>query len=109
VDRDGALILSAPPDAEDATLRDVVSRKRQWVYRQLARLDLLYRPARPKEFVDGEGLSDLGRSYRLRLVPESDCPVKLQSGRFLMPEGAADQGRQHTIQWYSGARPGVAI
>jgi predicted metal-dependent hydrolase len=102
VDRDGGLILSAPADVEDVALREFARRKRTWVYKQLARRDLLSRPVRPKEFVDGEGFSYLGRSYRLRLVKESGCPVKLHSGRFLMPQSAALQGgRQHMIQWYT--------
>ena len=106
VDRGGELILSAPPEVKDVTLRDFVQRKRMWVYKQLARRDALTREVPSKTFVEGEGFSYLGRSYRLRLVAESDAAVKLQSGRFVMPKVLARDGRTHLIRWYCGrAKP----
>ncbi|PTB17014.1 M48 family peptidase [Trinickia symbiotica] len=100
LDRDGDLILSAPPGVDEAALRDFVLRKRMWVYKQLARREALSREVRRKEFTDGEGFLYLGRSYRLRLVPELDVAVKLQSGRFLMSSRLVAEGRQHLIRWY---------
>ena len=100
VDRGGELILSAPPEVPDATLRDFVQRKRMWVYKQLARRVALGHEAPRKEFVDGEGFTYLGRSYRLRLVAESDAAVKLVGGRFVMPRELARDGREHLIRWY---------
>lgn len=100
VDRGGELILSAPPDVPDARLRDFVQRKRMWVYRQLARQESHGRKTPRKVFTDGEGFSYLGRSYRLRLVPESDAAVKLLGGRFVMPKALARDGREHLVRWY---------
>ena len=89
VDRGGELILSAPPEVPEARLRDFVQRKRMWVYKQLARKEALPPEAPRKVFTDGEGFAYLGRSYRLRLVPESDAAVKLVGGRFVMPKALA--------------------
>ncbi len=100
VDRGGELILSAPPDVPDATMRDFVQRKRMWIYKQLARKEALTHDTRPKEFTEGEGFAYLGRSYRLRLVQDSDAAIKLQSGRFVMPRELARTGREHLIRWY---------
>ncbi|CAD5366514.1 Putative predicted metal-dependent hydrolase [Rubrivivax sp. A210] len=106
VDRGGELILSAPPEVPDARLREFVQRKRMWVYQQLARKDALGREAPRKAFVDGEGFVYLGRSYRLRLVPEADAAVKLLGGRLVMPQALARDGREHLIRWYTErARP----
>jgi predicted metal-dependent hydrolase len=106
VDRGGALILSAPPDVADVTLRDFVQRKRMWVYKQLARKEALTRETRRKVFVDGENFTYLGRTYRLRLVDECDVAVKLQGGRFVMQKALASTGREHLIRWYcERARP----
>ena len=85
VDRGGELILSAPPEVPDAKLRDFVQRKRMWVYKQLARKDALGHATPRKVFTDGEGFAYLGRSYRLRLVAESDAAVKLQAGASSCP------------------------
>lgn len=100
VERDGDLVLSAPPDIPEARLREFAHRKRMWVYKQLARRDALNHVVPGKVFVDGEGFSYLGRNYRLRLVPEADAAVKLQGGRFVMPKALARDGREHLIRWY---------
>ncbi|MBK6471218.1 MAG: M48 family metallopeptidase [Betaproteobacteria bacterium] len=109
VDRGGELILSAPPEVPDARLRDFVQRKRMWVYKQLARKEVLGRETPRKVFTEGEGLAYLGRSYRLRLVAESDAAVKLVGGRFVMPKALARDGREHMIRWYCArAQPWLA-
>jgi predicted metal-dependent hydrolase len=100
VDRDGQLILSAPPEATYAKLRNFVQRKRMWVYRQLARKEAMTHAVPRKVFTDGEGFAYLGRNYRLRLVPESDAAVKLVGGRFVMPKALARDGREHLVRWY---------
>jgi predicted metal-dependent hydrolase len=106
VDRGGELILSAPSETPEAMLRDFVLRKRIWIYKQLARKETAPPSLPAKHFVDGEGLAYLGRTYRLRLVPDSDVAVKLQNGRFLMPKSLVGDGRAHMIRWYCGrARP----
>ena len=109
VDRDGELILSAPPEVSVAMLRDFVHRKRMWVYKQLAKKDALGLHTRAKEYVDGEGFAYLGRSYRLKLVSEADAAVKLQAGRFIMPTALAREGHAHMVRWYcEHARPWLA-
>ena len=109
VDRGGELILSAPPEVPEAKLRDFAQRKRMWVYKQLARKEALNHETPRKLFTDGEGFAYLGRSYRLRLVPESDAAVKLVGGRFVMPKALARDGREHLIRWYcERAKPWLA-
>jgi predicted metal-dependent hydrolase len=100
VDRGGELILSAPPEVPEATLRDFVLRKRMWVYKQLAKKESLSHEPPRKVFAEGENFAYLGRSYRLRLVPESDVAVKLVGGRFVMPKALARDGRAHLVRWY---------
>lgn len=102
VERGGALILSAPPDVGEERLRAFVQRKRMWVYRQLARKEAISKPIPHKAFVDGEGFLYLGRSYRLRLLPDeaTTAAVKLQLGRLVMPRSLAREGREHLLRWY---------
>lgn len=100
VERSGELVLSAPQEVPDARLRDFVQRKRMWVYKQLARKEAQGRETPRKVFVEGEGFAYLGRSYRLRLVPEGDAAVKLVGGRFVMPQALARDGREHLVRWY---------
>lgn len=101
VDRGGELILAAPPEVEEARLRDFVREKRFWIYTKLAAKDQLQRTVPLKSFVDGEGFLYLGRSYRLRLVDEQTQPVKLQCGRFMLQRSLAGNGREQLIRWYA--------
>lgn len=109
VDRDGALILSAPSDVPEAKLCEFVQRKRMWIYKQLARKEALMHAPRRKVFTDGEGFTYLGSNYRLRLVPEAEAAVKLVGGRFVMPQSLAPEGREHLLRWYcERAKPWLA-
>src|SRR5690606_22442033 len=82
VERDGELVLSAPPSVDEAALRAFVLEKRFWIYTKLAEKDRLQRQVPRKEFVGGEGFLYLGRSHRLKLVDEQDVPLKLAAGSF---------------------------
>ena len=101
VGRMGELVLSAPPGVPDEQLREFVMRKRLWVYKQLARKEALQHVVRRKVFTDGEGFAYLGRTHRLRLVEAPEGPIKLTSGRFVMPKVMAPNGEVHMIRWYS--------
>lgn len=100
VERDGSLVLSAPPGVGEDKLRDFIMEKRFWVYQKLAEKDRLQRAVPTKEFMDGEGFLYLGRSYRLKIVAEQDVPLKLAAGRFRLRRGDVSGGREHFIRWY---------
>jgi predicted metal-dependent hydrolase len=109
VERDGALVLSAPTGVDEQRLRAFVQAKRFWIYTKLAEKDRLQREVPPKAFVGGEGFLYLGRSQRLKLVPQQDAPLKLVAGRFCLRADAVDDGRAHFIRWYSDrAKPWLA-
>ena len=101
VERDGTLVLLAPPEADEESLSRFVQEKSFWIYSRLAEKERLLRAMPTKEFVDGEGFLYLGRSYRLKLVDEQDVPLKLTGGRFLLLRSQLPQAREHFIRWYS--------
>ncbi len=100
VERDGNLVLSAPPEVDEARLHAFVQEKRFWIYTKLAEKDRLQRQVPRKEFVGGEGFLYLGRSHRLKLVDEQDVPLKLAAGRFCLRRDALPAAREHFIRWY---------
>ena len=59
------------------------------------------RCATAKQFVNGEGLRYLGRSYRLLFVDAQDVPVKLAGGRFRVHRREAARAREHMVNWYT--------
>jgi predicted metal-dependent hydrolase len=101
VDRNGELVLCAPPELNEAALRAFVLEKRFWIYTKLAEKDRLQRKVPRKEFVGGEGFLYLGRSHRLMLVEKQDVPLKLAVGRFCLRRDALPAAREHFIRWYS--------
>lgn len=109
VERNGSLVLSAPPEVANARLERFAKQKRLWIYEKLAAKEALP-PALPvRKFVTGEGFPYLGRSYRLHLVADLDVPVKLEAGRFKMRRDETAQGRATMVRWYTAhAQPWLA-
>lgn len=101
VDRDGSLVVSAPPDTGRSKLAAFVREKQFWIYKKLAEKAELQHPLPRKEFVNGEGFLYLGRSYRLKLVSEQDEPLKLIAGRFNLRKDVLTHARETFIRWYS--------
>lgn len=100
VDRDGGLVLSAPPGVDESMLLAFVREKRFWIYTQLAKRDRLLQPVPRKEFVGGEGFLYLGRSHRLKLVSDQEEPLKWVNGRFCLRADAVADAREHFVRWY---------
>jgi predicted metal-dependent hydrolase len=101
VERDGRLMLSAPPQVAEDQLRAFVQEKRFWIYTKLAEKDRLHRQRPRKQFVGGEGFLYLGRSHRLKLVDVQDAPLKLTCGRFCLRRDVLEDAREHLVRWYS--------
>lgn len=109
VERNGDLVLNAPPEVDEARLHAFVQAKRFWIYTKLAEKERLQRSVPVKEFVSGEGFLYLGRSHRLKLVDDQEVPLKLAQGRFALRCDAVDEGRGHFVRWYAErARPWLA-
>ena len=100
VERDASLVLKAPPTVTIERATRFITAKRQWVYRKLVEKDALSGPPVVKQFVEGEGFSYLGRSYRLTLTPEG-TRVRLDRGRFHLSAGEVDQGAEAMRRWYT--------
>jgi predicted metal-dependent hydrolase len=109
VDRDGSLVLSAPPNVADARLERFAKERRYWVYQKLAAKEALPPTLPTRKFVTGEGFPYLGRSHRLQLVAAQDVAVKLEAGHFKMRRDDARRGRAAMVGWYTAhAQPWLA-
>ncbi|MCY4164024.1 MAG: SprT family zinc-dependent metalloprotease [bacterium] len=99
VERDASLGLKAPPDTTIERATQFVVAKRQWVYRKLAEKDAIGGPPVTKQFVEGEGFTYLGRSYRLA-ISEQTTEVRLERGRFHINPAQTAQGTAAMRRWY---------
>jgi len=100
VDRAGELVVHAPSDASEADLRRWVQGKMLWVHRKLAQKQALARDVHPPEFVSGESIFYLGRSYRLRIVEKRRTPLRLDGEWFELRRGAVSKAAEHFQKWY---------
>lgn len=101
VDRHGELTLSVPASCSLKRIEKFARERKFWVYTKLAEKDRLFKPRPPKEFVEGEGFLYLGRSYRLKFVPNQTEAFKLLNGRLQMLQGLGDDSRHALVDWYA--------
>ncbi|MDD4454301.1 MAG: SprT family zinc-dependent metalloprotease [Candidatus Methanomethylophilaceae archaeon] len=99
---DQSVILRIPVRiAEDEILR-FLSRKEEWIYRQLLHFEA-YQPATPtRKFIGGETHLFLGRAYRLRIM---ESPTwKISRATYYITIGCPfpsnpDKVREHYLAW----------
>lgn len=106
VDRDGTLILRAPIACSLERIEQVAREKLIWIYTKLAEKNLLFRPPRPKKFVEGEGFHYLGESYRLLLIDPPGAkdqipPLRLQDDWFMLRRDERPRADLHFVMWYT--------
>jgi len=92
IERNGAVVVRPPNGYSPEQIDALVESKRIWIYRNLAEWRDLNSTAVVREWVNGETFLYLGRSYRLSLVSEQDCDLKLKEGRFCLLRGLIERG-----------------
>jgi predicted metal-dependent hydrolase len=103
VDRDGTLVLAAPSGTPPETLEAFIEENAVWVHTKLLEKEAQARPKARKEYVSGEGFFYLGRSYRLKVVEDTEgqAALRLYRSRFELQRSAVPEGRAHFVQWYT--------
>ncbi|WP_238152101.1 M48 family metallopeptidase [Microbulbifer sp. A4B17] len=92
IERNGSIIVRPPKNFTEEQIDAVVESKRMWIYRNLAEWRDLNATAVVREWVNGETFLYLGRSYRLSLVSDQICDIKLHEGRFCLNRTLIDVG-----------------
>ena len=82
----------APERLTKSRLDAIVSRKADWIVRQIRRAEANGSPLSPREFVSGESVLYLGRHYRLKVHPHETGDAKLRGEWLHMP--APEEARQ---------------
>jgi len=84
IERDGQVSVLVPEKLTDRQIEDLLERKRKWIYRSLAEWQDLNARKVHRDYVNGEGFLYLGRSYRLKLVPDLGEALMLKDGYFCL-------------------------
>jgi predicted metal-dependent hydrolase len=84
IERDGSVSVLVPEKLTDRQVENLLESKRKWIYRSLAEWQDLNAQKVHRDYVNGEGFRYLGRSYRLKLVPDLSEPLMLKDGYFCL-------------------------
>ena len=96
---DATLIVRAPFEVSEQTIKNVVAEHIDWIKRK--RNEILSRDPKfvKKEFVNGEGFLYLGKYYKLTIVNEQDEPLVFNNG-FFLSRAYLPTAREVFINWY---------
>ena len=109
IERDGAIIVTAPHQVKFNEIEKFVSEKKIWIYQKLAKKKTLNIEKPRREFVNGQGFLYLGKSYRLKLIDNGKMKsarspnvtvLRLWHGYFELAESEKANARNHFISWY---------
>lgn len=111
VERDGSVIVNAPQDVDSTAIEKFVFSKRLWIHQKLAYKRQTNKEKIRRDFVNGQGFLYLGKSYRLRIIQNSEEVnhvkkkkesniLRLHHGYFELPASEHDRARDHFISWY---------
>lgn len=108
IERDGSVTVRSPLCLTPEQIDAVVESKRLWIYRNLAQWQELNASKVAREWVNGETFLYLGRAYRLTLVAEQSCSLRLKAGRFYLDRRIIDRegkaGAQKAFKAYFTAK-----
>jgi predicted metal-dependent hydrolase len=101
VDRSGELVVHAPAATPEPELRTWVTSKLLWIHQKLAQKREMVRDVHPPEFVSGDSIFYLGRSYRLRIVDKARAPLRFDGEWFELRRDARPKAAQHFQRWFA--------
>ncbi len=101
VERDRRVVVHAPVNTSEETIRQVMESKRQWIWEKTHHSKKYCRAPDPpgKELVNGESALYLGRNYRIEIINTLSGDIEFAQ-RFLVPPQIADKGPESFIGWY---------
>ena len=96
--------VRVPKSLSDSSVHDLIVRKTPWIKRKLREAELAI-PPRPKEFVNGETFSYLGRNYRLKVLSGDTSSIKLKGGYLEASISVSSKTREEDVRsllldWY---------
>ncbi len=104
---DTGLTVHAPVNTQDDIIKQFILQKEDWILSKLDRLNEIAPVPKSKDFVNGERLTYIGRSYRLdvRKYEKQRIQFAFNQGKFILqiPRGKEIEKsklRSKVIEWY---------
>lgn len=99
---DGTLELTAPVDADEASILGKVAKRAQWIERQRRAFADMNATRVSRRYVSGATHRYLGRQYRLKISEGPEPSVRLRGGYFhvVTSTGLPDEVRRLLDEWF---------
>lgn len=94
VQENGAVSVTAPHEAPDDKVFEIVKRRADWILEKQELVHQRVIPGSEKEWVSGEGITYLGRTYRLKVQGGA---VALKAGVLHAPK---QNTKEHITAWF---------
>jgi predicted metal-dependent hydrolase len=98
VERDRSVVVRAPEGIDASEVRTAVAAKKLWIYEKLRHPQKYGKSVPAKEFVSGETVLYLGRSYRLE-VQKGEEDIRFV-GKFVVTGATRDRANSLFAKWY---------
>ena len=99
---EGSVQAIVPEKLSDGRVQELITKRTSWIRKRLREQSLLV-PPKPKEYVNGESFTYLGRNYRLKILRDDEHGVKLKRGYLevcVAQEPSEGDIRNALVEWY---------
>ncbi|MHC1604783.1 MAG: M48 family metallopeptidase [Candidatus Methanofastidiosia archaeon] len=96
---DATLIVRAPLNVSDETIKRVVLKHTNWIEKNKKKIQKRKSQFSQKKFVNGEEFFYLGKYYKLKIVDEQKMPLKFKNG-FYLSKKYLPNAKQFFVGWY---------
>jgi len=97
---DATLIVRAPLEVSEQTIRNVVIKHKDWIEKKKENIIARDPKFVKKEFVNGEGFMHLGKYYKLSIVNKQSAPLLFNNNCFSLLRDYLPVAREVFINWY---------
>ena len=98
----GSVLAYMPDELSDFKIKELLKKRKLWIKKKLEEEAKIV-VSKPKEYVNGESFSYLGRNYRLKLIQSKNIDIKLKGGylEIYCPKKFNDKKiRDLLLSWY---------
>ncbi len=94
------LIVRAPRNLSQKEIYEIVDKESRWILKKQQFFKQNHNRIREKDFVEGEEISYLGRSYRIRIEPNTGQPISVGDNFIYLSGDSIDNAREVIQGWY---------
>ena len=99
VERDRSVVVRAPRHTTPEKIKRIIEAKKLWLFEKIRHKQKYNPNIEPKEFVSGESILYLGKSYRLDVVSSDQKGIRFNN-KFIIAKSSQPIASQLFKEWY---------